>query len=175
MYSDIGVCAVRCLLIASICLKWCAAFHFDRQLPCHLYDSINITGGIPHANQSITFNNMIFPFDQYATVEFALNGELKPVRTEPHTRGCPCNLRTCIRLCCPYGSFVERIGFEDYKIFCEENPAAKNLQIEMLDTDNQTVTVNIDQYYGYVDNLCTAFYIPEDFEFKLNKVNIYLK
>lgn len=161
--------AVGVLLIASIYMKTCYSLYFDGQLPCDFRDSVNITGGIRHPNKSISFDNTVFSFSEYATVHYVLNGKER-VQTEPHIRGCPCKIRKCIRLCCPYGSFVKSTA-EDYSIECSENEAAKNFEVQMLDTNNVNTIVNLDHYFGYVNIICSQYYM--EVNFTLYRVIIY--
>lgn len=173
MYSDkvLSRYTVGVLLIASIYLKTCYSLYFDGQLPCDIRDSVNITGGIRHPNKSISFDNTMFSFSEYATVHYVLKNGTERVQTEPHIRGCPCKIRPCIRLCCAYGSFVENTA-EGYSIECRENEAAKNFEVQLLNTNNVNTTVNLDHYFGYVSKqICTEYYIEENFT--LYKVIIY--
>lgn len=169
MYSDKGLSryTVWVLLIASIYLK--TSYSFDGQLPCDFHDSVNITDGFRHPNKSISFDNIVFSFDEYATVDYVLNGTER-VKTESHIRGCPCTIRPCIRLCCPYGSFVENT-LEDFSIECSKNEAAKNFEVPLLDTNNVTTTVNLDHYFGYINMMCRTYEMVENIT--LYKVTIY--
>ncbi|XP_031623063.1 G-protein coupled receptor Mth2-like [Contarinia nasturtii] len=132
------------------------------ELPCKFVDSIDISSGILHANQSITFNKMEFPENQYAKVNYILeNG--RPVIVEPYFRGCPCNIKPCVRLCCPYGSFVQSIR-TDGSFACYNHNAAENLYSEVIYEHNQTKVVSFDQQFGFVNRICQFYFYVDDFK-----------
>ncbi|XP_055326296.1 G-protein coupled receptor Mth2-like [Sitodiplosis mosellana] len=127
--------------------------------PCDFVDSININDGELQSNNSIVFNGIEYPPNQYFS------------HTVNHTdgsegvglRGCICNIRKCIRLCCPHGSFTISMKKEEVK--CEQNEKARNLQTEVRDENGQTKIQNLDQHFGYVDRICNWYYTPEPEDF----------
>lgn len=137
---------------------------FGVELPCHFFDSINITDGTLHPNKSITFDGIEFPPDQYAKVNHYLDNELERQIVKPYVRGCVCNIRSCIRLCCPFGSLVDEMS-ADESVKCHENEAAKpfmsNRTIrEALNVmSDYQVNININstefnQQFAYIERVC---------------------
>lgn len=66
-------------------------------LPCPSSETINITNGTLNSDDSITFDGMRFPPDQYSP---------KVSQSKPNERvinvptyGCVCNIKKCIRFC----------------------------------------------------------------------------
>lgn len=91
-------------------------------LPCEYHDSINITAG-QHNGSKIVFDGITFGPDQYATVGFVLNKQSKLVTAASHVRGCICNIKLCIRTCCPHGHLLE---YKDGAPNCVQNIEMKN-------------------------------------------------
>lgn len=122
------------------------------ELPCDFYDSINITEGVHHPNESITFNGTEYNDNNYARINYdVVNGTRMEVR--PYFRGCPCKIKPCVRLCCPYGMFAK---FDLSTISCDdENETAKKFEIKMSDENNQEFTVSSVQL-SYVNDLCKS-------------------
>ncbi|XP_055307932.1 G-protein coupled receptor Mth2-like isoform X2 [Sitodiplosis mosellana] len=122
--------------------------------PCDFADSININDGELQSNNSIIFNGIEYPPNQYFRHIDGIEREL---------RGCICNIRNCIRLCCPHGSFTISMKKEEVK--CEQNEKARNFQAEVSDENGQTKIQNLDQHFGYVDRICKVHYRPEPEDF----------
>lgn len=76
------------------------------ELPCDYFDSINITDG-EHQNGDIIYKNVTYPKDQYAKVTTVLgygkNKKGEFIKVPPYYRGCLCNRKKCVRLCCRDG------------------------------------------------------------------------
>lgn len=123
----------------------------SNELPCHFYDSINITDGVHHPNQSITFNGIEYTDNHYARIDYDVVNRTQTI-VRPYFRGCSCKVRPCVRLCCPYGMFAE---FNLSTISCDENEAAKKFEIKMSDENNQQFTVSSAQL-TYVNDLCKS-------------------
>lgn len=159
--------ATICVIVACL-LKSIDGFWLGQELQCHFHDSINITDGEPFPNKSIIHNGIEFPKGHYAMVNHILNGSRK-VRVNPHTRGCPCLKKPCVRLCCPFGSYVSSMEFKK-DVVCSENEAAKNVQVRITDDkSNQSSIIDLNQHFGHVNRICNAHYMLDDYT--INKVN----
>lgn len=96
-------------LVLSICVLWGDVVSASVELSCKYSDSINITGGDHHDNGSIVFKSTEFRQEHYAKINYIMeNGE--NVTVETYYRGCICNIKKCIRLCCPIGYSVDDEG-----------------------------------------------------------------
>ncbi|XP_055309713.1 G-protein coupled receptor Mth2-like [Sitodiplosis mosellana] len=124
-------------------------------LPCDFADSIKINDGELQSNKSIIFNGIEYPPNQYFNHTVNNTDGSKGVEL----RGCICNIRKCIRLCCPHGSFTISMIMKEVK--CQQNEKARNFQAEVSDENGQTKIQNLDQHFGYVDRICNWHYTPE--------------
>lgn len=139
----------KLIVISLTCVRFGVAFN----LPCHFLDSINITAGISHDNGSITFNDTLFDKDQYAEINYILENGEKKITVDPYIRGCVCILKPCIRLCCPLGQFFNR----SIDTKCQNDVAARYFKADILDENNTTVQVILDEHFAHVDDkICTA-------------------
>ncbi|XP_055309688.1 G-protein coupled receptor Mth2-like [Sitodiplosis mosellana] len=130
----------------------------NRELRCDFVDSVNITGGIEHQNGKIIFDGIEYSEDQYAAIDYISEDGFNRISV----RGCTCNIRPCVRLCCPHGSFVESMEFGQ-EVECREDETAKNLLTEVLDENGRTNITNLDQHFGYVNRICDFHYYAKNF------------
>lgn len=151
-------------LIAAFALIGCS-HGFLNGLRCSFQESVNITDGIHHANKTITFDGVNYPIHEYVDMDYDINSKLERIKVKPYIRGCLCNIRPCISLCCPYGSF----GSEDNegKSKCAEQEAAfKNVQIQIVNEESESVNVTLDQRFKYIQTKCAkniSYYLDEDY------------
>lgn len=154
------------LIVTIIGLLLLCIFTTSHGIPCDFADSISIDDGDLLSNKSILFNGIEYPADQYAN--FSYTHEDGTERVE--LRGCICNIRKCIRLCCPYGSFTTSIELEDVE--CQQNETARDFQANVLDENDRTNILNLDEHFGYVDRICKLHYAPDPEEFIFTHVRI---
>lgn len=137
-------------------LNFSDAFYINNNnvLPCDFQDSINITNGHVQSDGAIVFDGTTYSKEQFATINYLQTYENKRINVEPHLRGCPCNVRPCIRLCCPLGSFVDlsrlKRGTILQQIPCYDNEAAKNYESEIINQNNHTKTIKLIENFSYV-------------------------
>lgn len=120
---------------------------------------IDISGGTTDLNtNSITFNGTTFSVDQY-------------VKTDNKTYGCLCEITPCVRLCCPYGTFIEaRIGGivcgnEQHEDATNFTDSIRNEKNELYDKDYFTYTDDQDcvkkpaylKYWIQITDVMTLF------------------
>lgn len=122
------------------------ALYINDELPCDFRDSINITNGQLQLDGARIHDGTIYPKEQYALVKYVIvDGRIR-VPVKSHYRGCPCNVKPCISLCCPLGSFVRTSHLERgsilQKIPCYDHPAAQNYEYDVVDQNNQTHLTN---------------------------------
>lgn len=136
----------------------------SRDIPCEFLDSVNITDGIRQSNGSILFNGIQFPSDQYATINYIYENGTKRITVDPYTRGCLCNIKPCIRLCCPYGTFVN--GKK-----CDSHESAREFESDVIDENNNVNKVILDHHFGYVaDRPCSYFFRAKSY----NITHVYI-
>lgn len=88
-------------------------------LPCDFLDSMNISDGVFGSNKTIVYKSLEFPFDQYVKINYTFDNGIERTAVAPYLRGCICNHKPCIRLCCPDGSIHVKSKQ------CQPNEAAK--------------------------------------------------
>lgn len=150
------------LIFQLISMNWGVTASIITQLPCDFQDSINITDGLPGPNDSVQFNGIIFPNGQYAEIDYIVVNETKRTTVNAHWRGCPCNIKNCIRLCCPPEKvFDSKLGIKAFgeHVKCVNNDKAKNVEIEMRMENDQTLKVNLNEEFSYVIPTSRKIYV----------------
>lgn len=73
---------------------------------CDFFDTVNLTG-FKLTNGSYKYKDLIVPAHLTGDYDYVINpgGEMASVL--PHTRGCVCRLRPCIRFCCHRKNLME--------------------------------------------------------------------
>ncbi|XP_031622142.1 G-protein coupled receptor Mth2-like [Contarinia nasturtii] len=138
------------------------AFLLSRDLPCKYLDSINITDGIRQHDDSILYNGITFPKDQYTKVNYKLEKGEERVFVEPYIRGCVCNKKPCIRLCCPIGMFFDATIIGSQK--CQPHSAAKGFTADLIDEQNKTEKITLDDHFAFVnDRPCNRVYLASNY------------
>lgn len=139
----------RLYLIVLFGLILTSVSNASNELPCHELDSVDITDGLRQQDESIMFDNNVYPQDQYATVDYILvNGE-KQFDDYVHIRGCACKNKPCIRLCCPKGTYRENNnGTKE----CVPHHEAQNFYAEVLDKYNDKPEIeSLESIFAFVD------------------------
>lgn len=75
---------------------------------CDYFDTVDLTNSVPFENGSYLYDGILIPNERvgkYATATF-FNDEKQEVAE--HTRGCVCQDKPCIRMCCPLGQVLVR-------------------------------------------------------------------
>lgn len=125
---------------------------FLNGLRCGFHESVNITEGIRHPNQSITFDGVNYPYYEYAEVNYEIDSEMKQKSVQTHIRGCLCNLKPCFSLCCPFGSLMASDEKENNCV--KDETKFKNITVEMVDEHNVTAIFNLNNTFKYVHKMC---------------------
>lgn len=143
--------------IIIICFHLIHSCHSE--LPCDFVDSINITAGTHNPSGSITHSGIEYSAELFSEVDYILKNGTERIRVPNHIRGCPCKSAQCIRLCCPYGSFVSDTESEYACQKFENN--TWNLHSEILNKYNKTEHLNLDHHFAYVVGMCRMNYIAD--------------
>lgn len=157
------------LMLSNLCNGIGLHSLFGSNLPCNFYDSINITDGTLHPNQSIIFNGIEYPSHQYAIVNHYLDNELQRKIVKAYVRGCVCNIRFCIRFCCPFGTIADEMS-AGKSVKCHENDAIKYISNQTIeehinDIDNLYTNNNSEkliQQFTYIEQICIKAAIVHD-------------
>lgn len=149
-------------------------FAFKGELPCHYFDSIDISEGFVHNNKSITFDGIEYHKNQYADISYAIeNG--KRVPTKQHTRGCICQIKNCIQLCCPLGTFANSSSDSDNRCNSRYTESANHEKI--INQNIQIYKSEQKDDYAYVVNMpCEddMFYIENIYKIDTVSWKIFL-
>lgn len=163
------------LALSVLNISWNDANDSDNSLPCEFYDSIDISAGIRHSNESITYNEMEFTPDNYGIVDYRFVNGAERVTVQPYHRGCPCGIRKCTRLCCPYGSALIGLKYIEntLQLSCENHDSAKNPQIVVFDQNTHAKTHRLEEDYVLLERpTCKQHYTAAG-NFKFTDVSIF--
>lgn len=133
-----------------------------QKFPCNYLDSINISDGAMQPDSSIIFNSITYPKDQYFDINYVLrDGSKTHINVHSsYRRGCLCNIKPCIRLCCSAGVFYNNVKFK-----CQRytNGSAKHLEHDVLDENNDTEHWTLNDHFVFVyDKPCQGMFIADD-------------
>jgi G protein-coupled receptor Mth (Methuselah protein) len=67
---------------------------------CDFIDTINISSGYLDQNGNYRHQGNIYKKGMFANYNFEVEHFSEIKKVEPHVRGCVCELKTCLRLCC---------------------------------------------------------------------------
>lgn len=132
------------------------------ELPCHFLDSINITGGnrLPY-DGSIEFNGIVYSRNQYAEINYVIEAGTFQITVDPYIRGCICNIRPCLRLCCPLGT----LHTDDRATTCRDHEKAKKFEAEIIHENNETKIIPLERYFAYIEGYpCNFMYFDDDYQ-----------
>lgn len=138
------------------------------ELPCDFLDSINITGGNRLPYDAIQFNGIVYPSDQYAEINYVIEAGTFEITVDPYLRGCICNIKTCLRLCCPLGT----LHIDERATTCRDHDKAKKFEAEIIHENNETKIIPLERYFAYVEGFpCNFMYIDD--EYQINHVRMF--
>lgn len=132
-------------------------------LPCHFYDSINITDGIRQQQNRVIFDGVEFPSNQYAVVDYTEDDGMRNV-TEPHLRGCYCNIKkVCHRLCCS-NELISLNGDAIKGLEHKCNEELNQLENEVFDESSRIINLLLGPNIVYFnDKICMPFFTHADY------------
>lgn len=78
----------------------------NASVPCNYQDTINITLGHLDQEGQFHYDGMVFKKGMFAEYDYTIEKNTEIVKVQPHFRGCICELRPCIRLCCAEESCI---------------------------------------------------------------------
>lgn len=124
------------------------AISVSEELPCDFLDSMNISDGVTYSNGTVVYEHFEFPVGQYTKINYTFNDDNERMTVAPYTRGCICNRKSCIRLCCPFGSIQVKSRQ------CQPNEVAKSVELFSTiyinkNTTNVQPVLKFPFIYGY--------------------------
>lgn len=163
-------------LLISLFIVIAAFFTINRveitAIPCEFYDSTVIEGGRRLSNGSIKHNGVMYNPDQYGSIDYSITDDFEKVSVKNHIRGCVCNIKKCIRLCCPYGQFFNARGQDKV---CQRHIAnIPNMMISepIINEMGEKEIIFIREYFNIVDGepFCKSEKIFEAKQFSIKSV-----
>lgn len=125
----------------------------QEQGPCNFLDTVNITSGHYDQYGKYRYKGLVFEKEMFAEYNYIVENLTIMVKVEPHIRGCICDLRPCIRLCC-----VE-----------EESNSSTCIQTETLTVpthdEDEEIDLTANRYGVLVGRPCAKMYKlePQDY------------
>ncbi|XP_030375272.1 probable G-protein coupled receptor Mth-like 10 isoform X2 [Scaptodrosophila lebanonensis] len=75
--------------------------------PCTFFDTVNVTGDMRFDNGSYLHDGVIIPRHLVGLYDYIYKDLVERVEVTPHMRGCICKLKSCLNICCPWGSVYD--------------------------------------------------------------------
>lgn len=134
------------LLVCAVLASVCTTTTYADELPCLFSESKNITTGERFLNDSILHNGVIYPPEQYAEVNYVFSPTGKTRYDVPtHMRGCVCNIKACVRFCCPIGEVINESGK------CVPNDLLQtNITHPIIDANGTIQSAVLDEQFGII-------------------------
>jgi G protein-coupled receptor Mth (Methuselah protein) len=106
------------------------------EISCDFIDTVNITSGHLDQHGSFHHNGTVFTKGSFAEFDYVLENFTTKTKVEPHIRGCICEFKPCIRVCC---RGAEKSCVETEKLLV---PLTKETQKEIDLTSNEYEFLN---------------------------------
>lgn len=138
-------------------------------LPCDYADSVNISAGILQPNKSYTFNGLEYPEGHYAKIDYTIF-DRKIIPQTPYIRGCVCNVKKCLRFCCPYGKYLEiKNGIGR----CHFHESAKHIEGEIINHNNETKRIKYRDHFAILHTYpCKSLEMPGE-QYSITHVSVF--
>uniref|UniRef100_A0A8D8H9W1 G-protein coupled receptor Mth2 n=2 Tax=Culex pipiens TaxID=7175 RepID=A0A8D8H9W1_CULPI len=133
----------------------------QRQLPCEFRDSVNISGGTVDAQSNIHHDGIKYEPRHYALISYDYAGFDTRVEVPvAYARGCICQLRSCVRLCCPVGQWLASDGNTSA---CVDSDGPFRVRVNVSTTSGEVQSVNLleEPKFGVVHQKPCAGMFPE--------------
>nr|XP_019931980.1 G-protein coupled receptor Mth2-like isoform X2 [Aedes albopictus] len=138
------------------------------ELPCDFLHSVNISGGWRDENGGVSYNGVYYNEINYAMVDYSYDDDGRMIPVPVHTRGCVCQVVTCVWLCC-LSEFVSYDG--DYPT-CSVFNNTSQLIVKMIDGTGGTELMDLykkgDIFKAIWMQSCTS-YEAQPYEWSLNE------
>lgn len=138
-------------------------------LPCEFHNSINITDGRRNYDGSISYDNITYTPNQFGVVDFIVKRRVH-VLVPVHIRGCICEIKKCIRLCCPYGQKYDGAKGE---LVCSSHVGPHNVIDSIQNEHGKNQTITMKDHFGIIDGLPHCKHVYQEEEFSIKYVNDY--
>lgn len=134
------------LVILLIIVTTCNAYLDNLNKPCKYLDSINITDGIKdQETDSIMFDGINYTKKLYDIYDYEFVNESYRHQVASHIRGCTCELKPCVRMCCPREKY-----FNGTNCVANDNDTIYNLSVNVTSDGVHFSRENLLNYFNYV-------------------------
>lgn len=118
---------------------------------CSFHHSINITDGhFDNETNSYSHEEKTYLPGQYDSFDYEISYG-KRIPTETHIRGCSCQQKSCISLCCPRGKWYMEIMNGEYECTSIMKTSQWQMMVAVLDPEtNSTEMLNILEIFEHV-------------------------
>ncbi|XP_055913701.1 G-protein coupled receptor Mth2-like [Eupeodes corollae] len=112
-----------------------------KEAPCAYNETVSLEYSERLENGSYLYDNIIVPAEKtgFYDYEIAIGNTKTPA--DVHVRGCVCELRTCISVCCPP-------DYEFHNGTCIESPFEIDPLIDITNKEGKTIKVNISRQFA---------------------------
>lgn len=140
-----AVMVARVVLIFQIFVLLCLSFppsvyatEESSDLPCDYLHSVNISDGQRDNDGRILHRGVSYDSINYASVDYSYDDARNRIAVAVHTRGCVCQVKNCVWLCCKR----EEISYRGEYPTCSSFNDTDGLVVEMINGTN--VEENVD-------------------------------
>lgn len=134
--------------------------------PCNFMDTVNITDGgwIDH-NGDYHFSDVLFKRGTFAEYDYILENITNKIPVDPHYRGCICEYKPCIRICCMHVN-------DENRNYCVLSDTLVNIPIE--DGEEKNISLKTDEFGVLQGKPCSEMFKLEPLDYEYDKW-IFLK
>ncbi|XP_017843857.1 G-protein coupled receptor Mth2 isoform X2 [Drosophila busckii] len=118
VYCGFTLCAVVCLVVFRLLPGnsfGVYAFNEERyhernglHTRCSFFDTVDLTNSTSFPNGSYEYAGVIIPSHYVGTYDYVYKNLGDRYDVAPHKRGCICELKPCINMCCPWGEIYSK-------------------------------------------------------------------
>lgn len=124
--------------------------------PCNFMDTVNITGGYKDSERKYHFQEIAFDFGTYMEYDYIIVNLSEKIQVEPHIRGCICQYRPCIRICC-----------QNTDKMCVKTDVLMN--VPLLDGEERNIDLKSNEFGVLVGKPCVEMYKLEPMDYADDK------
>ncbi|KAH8274990.1 hypothetical protein KR018_008390 [Drosophila ironensis] len=114
---------------------------------CKFHDTVNLTGHHRFPNGSYEYEGLIIPEHLVGNYDYIFKSLVDRVEVPQHVRGCVCQIKPCINICCPWGETYNTELGECVNDTSDHRVWPKPVLNVTFD-DNTTAAVNISQQFA---------------------------
>lgn len=134
---------------------------FEHHNPCSIFDTVNITSGQKDKFGNIHHEGVVYSSKEYGIFDYIYDERRSYVKVPSHIRGCLCQKKPCVRLCCPHGQIAN-----EYEGKCTDHPDHEVfMNVTTQEDDNALIRLHKEEYGILHNKPCEKMYIlmPEEY------------